>query len=739
MAEFVTAQPEVGGSDETFGSAGIAVIDPRAYLAENDFKFGYLRVFDLTDPTHPAMIEDASDRVFGRPMGIAAQPTVNFGTHEVAVVTGPANTSIPSNLYLFDVAGDTPENTTSKWVGAATLSSTAQEGIVWRVALHRKFAYTLTTFKGIQVVDLEAARSEFEGAGGDTSPMRIAFNADGQGWGQQYVVATIPVLKENERPAFLSDLKVGDFVVNGFTQAVVLAVGEFVTRVPGPEGALVIADPFSGTTRLVPLTFTDGSGGRPIAEITWGYAIALGRAAIAGPDGELAERDIAVVSGTGKEHGISTSLLMVIDLSDISQPLVLGYLPLAKATDVALYGTQAFVGDTDRIRVVDLTYPTAMQVVAEVLGTGGWIAVANIGGAGVVAYSTGRSIEAGHEASNGGVRSTILAPQRALASLLTPTVVFPKLIDNSVHTECPSASAPVVVDVYRTAEISLLADGLPLKGYREDQGCDSTPMDLNLVLGEGRHVLRVSRNANLLFAAGSVSEPAFRLVAQDPYDRRVVHQEIGQFVERVENPPVLPVGHVIVKGVDLTDGHLVKQATDINIPGRNLDLHVTRTYTSADPSTVGPLGPGWTWNYAASLQESRACNCVNVRTADGTSQLFHTTDNWQTFTPEKGYHTRLNAVSRVVSSNHELHSRVRVHRQVGDTPSFFHTVCATTRRRSRNLPAAVQAGLHPGAARRSNRVRVRCLSPAARPPGLRAAPGLDGWEFHNRTFPARLL
>src|SRR6185503_9148954 len=90
-----------------------------------------------------------------------------------------------------------------------------------------------------------------------------------------------------------------------------------------------------------------------------------------------------------------------------------------------------------------------------------------------------------------------------------------------------------------------------------------------------------------------------------------------------------------------------KQSTDIQIPGRNLDLHVTRTYTSTD-TVGGSLGPGWTWNYVAELHEDHTCNCVNVRTPDGSSQLFHTTD-WQTFTPEKGYHTKLTALARQVS------------------------------------------------------------------------------------------
>src|SRR5262249_23916173 len=160
-------------------------------------------------------LQDTAARVFGRPMAISAQ-AVSPETHRVAVLTGPANVSIPSNLYLFDVGPGPAGKIASTWVGAATLSSTAQTGIGLRVALHGNFVYASTTFKGVQVVDVGQAVQQFKPRGGNTSPMRIPFNTDGIGWGQEYVVSTIPVSlntgPRTGKPAFLSDLKVGDFI-----------------------------------------------------------------------------------------------------------------------------------------------------------------------------------------------------------------------------------------------------------------------------------------------------------------------------------------------------------------------------------------------------------------------------------------------------------------------------------------------------------------------------------------------
>src|SRR5205823_4501367 len=47
----------------------------------------------------------------------------------------------------------------------------------------------------------------------------------------------------------------------------------------------------------------------------------------------------------------------------------------------------------------------------------------------------------------------------------------------------------------------------------------------------------------------------------------------------------LPVGHTIVKGVDIYDGHLTVSSNDVMVPGRGLSLAFTRTYSSQGDST----------------------------------------------------------------------------------------------------------------------------------------------------------
>src|SRR5262249_52354681 len=68
----------------------------------------------------------------------------------------------------------------------------------------------------------------------------------------------------------------------------------------------------------------------------------------------------------------------------------------------------------------------------------------------------------------------------------------------------------------------------------------------------------------------------------------------GKIVHEVEVDGSYPVGHTMIKGVDIWDGHLTHSTQDVMIPGRGLSLDFTRTYSSAGDSAKGPLGAGWT-------------------------------------------------------------------------------------------------------------------------------------------------
>jgi len=237
---FTTAKAEALTPPSTdFSSSGIATVGKFAFVVENRFQQGILRVFDISDPAKPVEIPEGQKSMAGRPMDIAAQADDNGGA-TVVVITGPTNVSLPSNLRIYQVY----ETGASDWIGAASLTVTATEGIAQRVAINGSFAYATTTMRGIQVVDIEYAEWLFDERGGDTSRIRIPLNTDGMGFGQEAVVATIPVLKENGRAAFLSDLKVAD-LVDGFMQPIVLATGDIGLTTVNPQTSEVLFPKYS--------------------------------------------------------------------------------------------------------------------------------------------------------------------------------------------------------------------------------------------------------------------------------------------------------------------------------------------------------------------------------------------------------------------------------------------------------------------------------------------------------------
>jgi YD repeat-containing protein len=127
----------------------------------------------------------------------------------------------------------------------------------------------------------------------------------------------------------------------------------------------------------------------------------------------------------------------------------------------------------------------------------------------------------------------------------------------------------------------------------------------------------------------------------DPTDAAEEVRATGLFVNDVLNRSVLPLGQTFVKGVEVADGHLVRQAMDILLPGVNFNLEMARTYSSSAKGTDGAMGAGWAWTYDHRVIQYKGKpgdpDLYVVRMANGESQVFETTDD-SSFTPQRGYH-----------------------------------------------------------------------------------------------------
>ncbi|WP_254614821.1 RHS repeat-associated core domain-containing protein [Myxococcus sp. CA056] len=102
----------------------------------------------------------------------------------------------------------------------------------------------------------------------------------------------------------------------------------------------------------------------------------------------------------------------------------------------------------------------------------------------------------------------------------------------------------------------------------------------------------------------------------------------------------LPVTHTFVKGVSVVDGHLVKQAADVDSPSRGVGLAWTRTYSSG-VAEEGLLGPGWSHGYEGAVLPAGSGFRYVVVGGEGSGHAFNCTGEGVGCVPQRGFHGTL--------------------------------------------------------------------------------------------------
>lgn len=168
------------------------------------------------------------------------------------------------------------------------------------------------------------------------------------------------------------------------------------------------------------------------------------------------------------------------------------------------------------------------------------------------------------------------------------------------------------------ADISITMDGSPLRNAPDENG---TPIaewtDVRLTAGHHR----------VLIDSAHVREPGehrFEVRARR-FEGLAPARELtvaGTLEHEIEIQHSLPVGHTIIQGVDLWDGHLTQSRQDVLIPGRKLPIDFSRTYSSSGDSREGPMGAGWTHSYHVRLVHRLACGVFVVIGGEGSGNAF---------------------------------------------------------------------------------------------------------------------
>ena len=292
-------------------------------------------------------------------------------------------------------------------------------------------------------------------------------------------------------------------------------------------------------------------------------------------------------------------------------------------------------GPTNAV-LVSLADPTAPAVVGTAPGIAGRIAV----GADGVIFSTSEA-PMGGDTPQGGLHASRVG-QCDLLKLLQPAVEI-DLTRNPANGQMCGRPGEIVFRLCRPANVTMRAGLQPLSAVvYKISPIDPPPaappppvwsgnLD-NVTLEPGVYTAVLALNT---LPTGEMDARPFRATAVDAESQEQDTAD-GTIRNRVVNRSVLPVGRTFVKGVDLFDGHVVRQAQDVKLRGRHLGLEVTRSYSSAGRSAEG----GWSWNFEARIVEG-SCGLWTVITADGSSQTFSSTDQGQTFIRQPGYHTKL--------------------------------------------------------------------------------------------------
>jgi hypothetical protein len=388
------------------------VIGDRLYAGKVDTVQSRVEVFDISDAINP-VDKGFSDSFAGRAVdvaGLASSPVVRCLSEvlpgeacpqqsgdgpliAVAATIGNDNVLLPSNIWFFDVTN--PDQPLRVGAMSATTSAT-QDGSLIRIFMKGPFVYTSTSNKGLQVIDVQQAVTEFQ----QTPAIQFggAITTDGNGFALDAVVNTIPVsITETTGlvvPALMLDVKAADYSTAPSpdpaapvpSQSLIVATGKLPFVVADPQlgglGAILYPARDSVGTGLSQAPLIDGVAGQ--FQMQQGRAIALGNLPVTDLLGVTTTTPIAVVVGlgsktSGSSGALTTPLLAIVDMTTPKTPSPRGFVVLTdnagnavQPVDVIIKDNLALVGtDAKKVLIVNLSDPSRPTISGEIDGAFG--------------------------------------------------------------------------------------------------------------------------------------------------------------------------------------------------------------------------------------------------------------------------------------------------------------------------------------------------------------------------------
>ena len=226
-------------------------------------------------------------------------------------------------------------------------------------------------------------------------------------------------------------------------------------------------------------------------------------------------------------------------------------------------------------------------------------------------------------------------------------------IDRVNCTVCSSAD-PFVFTLDTAAKVTMRINGAIATGIPNpaDGGATQLSQFSDVVLAPGTYLIFL-RPVDQLGLPGRYQYELKAVALADPSN---IGSDTGTIENALEINSSLTVGHTIIKGVDIWDGHVTVSSQDVAIAGRGLSLDFSRSYSSSGSYDQGPLGAGWTHSYNVRLVWDDLCATYTIVGGEGSGNAFligsgHTDPAlaalWglpagaRFFTPQVGYHSIL--------------------------------------------------------------------------------------------------
>jgi hypothetical protein len=473
--QFTTFGPQELGGTGQFSATRPVIIGKRAFLGERiSSTIAGLGSVDITDPSNPVDKGIGSGASFvGFAMdasGQASSPVTNGPLVAIAAGQPGTQTILPSNVWFYDVS--TPDTPARVAAVSATISST-QDGELLRIFMKDQFLYASTFLKGLQVIDMQQAVTDYQQT--DPTTFGQSISTEGTGFATDAVVNTIPLFAKNyqnlppepDYTATMNDLKAADYVTApppagspqgtpGTTQTFIVATG----RLP-----LVVADPTQSVSSAVlfPASVGTTASGQSSLDpsplsfqvqnstytLQTGRALALGTLSRTDSQGNSTSEQVAVIVGSGSAPPLpdgtpASGVLVVVNMLSTGnsqnpiQPTVQGLMGLsASPTDVVMYGSQALVGTAaNKILLVSLVDPTNPVPAGEIDAPPG-----NVFGDRLAISDFGILLTSSANGAIGGLHTATFIPG-----------IFTKCAGPILAVRVSSASAPT--PVYQTAQDS---------------------------------------------------------------------------------------------------------------------------------------------------------------------------------------------------------------------------------------------------------------------------------------------